>query len=46
MKKSYPDGSKYKGEWKDGKYDGQGILKHPDDGGEYEGEWKDGKKCG
>ena len=36
---------KYKGEWKDGKKHGQGILTYAN-GGKYEGEWKDNKKHG
>ena len=40
--KTYSDGSKYVGEWKDGKCNGQGTLTYSD-GTEYVGEWKDGK---
>ena len=39
---SLPDGNKYEGEWKDGKYDGKGTLTFTD-GDTLEGEWKDGK---
>lgn len=39
------DNGKYEGEWKDGKYHGQGIRIFP--GGEkYKGEWKKGKHQG
>ena len=36
------DGSKYAGEWKDGKKHGQGTITTPE-GVNYVGEWKDGK---
>eukprot|EP01047_Picozoa_sp_COSAG01_P089036 COSAG01_NODE_21239_length_911_cov_1.640394_1_plen_219_part_10 len=39
------DGSKYDGQWKDGKRDGQGVLTHQD-GSKYDGQWKDGKEHG
>ncbi len=39
------DGEKYVGEWKDGKYHGQGTCTWPD-GKKYVGEWKDGKYHG
>ena len=42
---TYPDGTKYVGEFKDGKWNGQGILTYPD-GGKYVGEWKDHEKNG
>ena len=32
----------YEGEYKDGKYHGQGISRYPD-GSKYEGKWKDGE---
>jgi len=35
----------YEGEYKDGKYHGQGISSYPD-GSKYEGKWKDGEKHG
>ena len=35
----------YEGEYKDGKYHGQGIFSYPD-GSKYEGKWKDGEKNG
>ena len=35
----------YEGEYKDGKYHGQGISRYPD-GSKYEGIWKDGEKHG
>ena len=38
----YEGGGKYIGEWKDGKYHGQGTWTHPDTA-KYVGEWKDGK---
>jgi hypothetical protein len=41
----YPDGSKYVGEFKDGKEDGRGILTYPD-GSRYVGEFKDDMKNG
>ena len=37
---TYPDGSKYAGEFKNGEFNGRGIFTHPD-GGTLEGEWKD-----
>jgi hypothetical protein len=37
--------TKYIGEWKNGKYDGQGYIQHML-GWTYAGEWKDGKKHG
>ena len=37
----YPDGSKYEGQWKDGRRDGQGALSFPD-GGSFIGQWKGG----
>jgi hypothetical protein len=42
---NYPNGKTYVGEWKDGKYHGQGILSK---NGIfiYEGEWKNGKRHG
>ena len=44
-----PDGMKYVGEWKDGKYHGQGTYifgSGPHLGDIYVGEWKDNKKHG
>jgi MORN repeat. len=35
----------YEGEYRDGKYHGQGIYSYPD-GSMYEGKWKDGEKHG
>ena len=35
----------YEGEYKNGKYHGQGISNYPD-GSKYEGKWKDGEKHG
>ena len=43
---TYPDGSKYVGEFKDGKIvNGQGTYTHPD-GSKYVGEFKNDKKDG
>jgi hypothetical protein len=42
---SWDDGSKYVGEWKDDKFDGQGTYNYGD-GNKYFGEWKDGKNNG
>jgi cell division septation protein DedD len=42
---SYPDGSKYEGQWKDGRTQGQGTYTYAD-GGKYVGQWKDGTKNG
>ena len=39
---TWPDGTKYVGEWKDGKRNGQGTWTSPD-GQKYVGEWKDHK---
>ena len=33
------------GEWKDDKYDGQGVFTRPN-GDKYEGQWKEGKRHG
>ena len=38
---NYKDGSKYVGDFKDGKFDGQGIMKLAD-GSKISGMWKDG----
>ena len=40
---TYSDGSKYIGEWKDGKLHGQGTYYFPD-GRKMKGEWRRGKK--
>ena len=42
---TFDDGSKYEGEWKDGKRLGQGTFTFPD-GGKYVGEFKGGLKNG
>ena len=39
----YPNGSKYIGEWKNGKMDGQGTFNFPS-GNKYVGKYKDGNK--
>jgi len=44
-KDTYPDGTKYVGEYKDGKRHGQGTFTHTD-GGKFVGEWKDGREHG
>jgi len=41
----WENGTKYMGEWKDGKKHGQGTFTSPD-GSRYVGEFKDGKKHG
>lgn len=40
------DGRFYIGEWKEGKYDGKGILVNKGPDSMYSGEWKTGKACG
>lgn len=42
---SYPDGTVYVGEWKDGKRHGSGTYRHAD-GTVYDGAWQDGTKEG
>jgi len=42
---TYSDGSKYVGEWKDGKMNGKLTATFPD-GSKYVGGWKDGKPHG
>ena len=42
---TYPDGSNYVGEYKDGKIDGQGTFTWSN-GNKYVGEWKDGEPDG
>ena len=42
---TYPNGSKYLGEYKDGKKHGQGTFTYPN-GDKYVGEFKDGEKNG
>jgi len=39
---TYPNGEKYEGDWKGGKWDGFGVYTKPD-GYRYEGSWKKGK---
>ncbi|MBN9091529.1 MAG: hypothetical protein J0J01_31805 [Reyranella sp.] len=43
--RSYPDGVRYEGDWRDGRRAGQGVQKWPD-GFRYEGGWKDDKASG
>jgi len=43
--KTWPDGKKYTGEWKDGNANGKGTFTWSD-GEKYTGEWKDGKQNG
>ena len=46
---TFPSGSNYVGEFKDGKRTGQGTMSFFDGGkykGKYEGKWKDGRKNG
>ena len=40
--KEFPDGTRYEGEYRNGKRHGQGILTMPD-GTRYEGAFRDGK---
>ena len=42
---TFPDGKKYVGKWKDGKYNGEGIFTRPS-GTKYVGEFKDGERNG
>jgi hypothetical protein len=42
---AYPDGSVYKGKWKDGLRHGEGSLTDPD-GDTYTGGWQDDKRHG
>ncbi len=42
---TYPDGTRYKGEWKDNKRHGKGVLIRPD-GTKYSGEWLNDKPDG
>jgi len=42
---TFPDGKKYVGKWKDGKYNGEGIFTRPN-GSKYVGEFKDGERNG
>jgi hypothetical protein len=37
----YQEGSRYKGEWKNDKRDGQGVMTYLEDGRRLEGEFKD-----
>ena len=43
--KTFPDGTKYVGEFKNGLREGQGTYTYSD-GGNYTGEWKDNKRHG
>ena len=40
---TFPNGSTYTGEWKDGKMHGQGTMTRADGTVTYTGEWKDGE---
>ena len=42
---TFPDGKKYVGKWKDGKYNGDGIFTRPN-GSKYVGKFKDGERNG
>jgi hypothetical protein len=42
---TFADGTKYDGEFKDGKLDGRGVLTYPD-GRKHDGEWKGGEMNG
>ena len=42
---TFTNGNKYFGEWKDGRFNGQGTFT-TSDGGKYVSEWKDGKQNG
>lgn len=37
---------KYEGNWQNGKYNGQGVLRYQNGNKNYEGDWVDGKKTG
>jgi len=37
----YQEGSRYEGEWKNDKRDGQGVMTYLDDGRRLEGEFKE-----
>ena len=43
---TYANGDVYKGEWKDGKRNGQGKMTYAHGYYVYEGEWKNGKFIG
>ena len=40
----YLDGEKYEGDWRNGKYHGQGTYTSSKDGEKFVGEWKDDKE--
>jgi hypothetical protein len=42
---TFPDGSKYTGQWKDGKMNGQGTMTHPD-GKKHVGQFKNNEFIG
>ena len=42
----FSDGTSYKGEWKDGKYHGEGIFSDSAGDDKYNGKWKNGKMNG
>ncbi|GHU28950.1 2-isopropylmalate synthase [Bacilli bacterium] len=43
--RTYKNGDKYEGEWKDGKKEGKGVMTYAD-GRVYDGEWKGGNRNG
>ena len=43
---NWPDGTVYKGAWKNGKRHGYGTIKFVRSGNIYEGEWLNGKQDG
>ena len=44
--KTWGNGQKYEGDWRDGKKLGKGVETLFDGGRKYDGEWKDGKRHG
>ena len=43
--RSYPNGGRYEGDWREGKRTGEGVQKFPN-GARYEGSWKDDRASG